>query len=110
MIQFERKGTCVATYISLILSAVLFVWELKGLGREYVPQHGNVDAYAVVLLYVRSIFIFVCIPFLWIAQLLKLFGLLPSNDMDSPNLLQMKMFAWTINFVLVVVFLWKAFL
>jgi len=100
----------VATYVSLILSAVLFVWELKGLGRESVGSHGHVDVYAVVLLYVRSVFIFICAPFLWIAQLLKILGFISSDDMDSPNLLQMKMFAWTINSILTVVFLWKLFL
>ena len=98
-----------STYLSLILSTVLFVWELKDLGHAYTASQANHDTYAAILLSLRSILIFICAPFLWGAQLFKLLGWISWDDMDSPNILQMRMFAWTINAILTTIFLWKVF-
>ena len=95
------------TLFSLILSVVLFVWEFTNLGHDYLHAHPGTNSGGAALLYIRSIFVFVCAPSLWIVQALKYFGMIPHDDLESPDAAQVKMFSWAINAILTGVFLWK---
>lgn|SRR5579885_1691546 len=90
--------------LSLLLSAVFFVWELVGLRSAMTAAHATHDPVAAVLLYVRMIFVLICLPSLWITRLLMSLGWLPADELESPNAFQMKMFAWTLNGALTLAF------